>query len=206
MGSAPQNYGDLAFDNRYFDYSALGPTNCYVDFEQPSPSTMTPGWETDTNPVLVGEFEKHFNIERAVAELFGRSPMGDLRNFIDAEIEKLDKLRVRPVSVYKNILQNIEQLKSGLQSDSARRQVYALFKSLNMFLFGVHKLNNGVESLNFLRNFVHNTGRGLQDKKRADLVKAYAYVFGGEHLSFNYRKCLNGLVFGQGADKRKHFS
>ncbi|KAH1003893.1 hypothetical protein HUJ04_003734 [Dendroctonus ponderosae] len=210
MGNAAQDYNeyaDFTFDNRYFDYSALGATNCYVDFEQPSASSMAPGCENEPNSVLlVDEFEKHFNVEHAVAEVFGRSPMSELKNFIVAEIDKLDKLSVRHVSVYKNMLLNIEQLKSGVQSDSVRHQIYSLYKSLNMFLFGVHKLSNGVRNLNFLQNFVYNTGRGLQDKKRADLVKAYGYIYGGEHANFNYRKGLNSLVFGQGADKRKHFS
>lgn len=137
------------------------------------------------------------NVDEPTAKKFFNLSACDLRDLISAEIEKVDKLKNPEPKVYKKKLNNIEQLKRiQHKTNSINKQIYFHYKHINMFLFGIRQLAEGQRNLDFLRNFVINGGRDLQDQKRHALLEAYGYIFGGEHPNFNYRKFLNIVSLG----------
>lgn len=135
------------------------------------------------------------NVEEVTVKKILDSSLELLVDFINTEIGKLDAIKNPDAKMYKKKLNNIDQLKKiEIKANPVKKQIYFLYKHINMFLFGIHKLGEGGRNLNFLRNFVRQPGRL---KKRSALLESYGYIFGGEHPTFDYRKQLDILSCGQ---------
>ncbi|XP_030762592.1 uncharacterized protein LOC115887331 isoform X1 [Sitophilus oryzae] len=143
--------------------------------------------QCETNDSHVNQFV------HSVTKIFRVSSQECIKHFLSNELAKLDKLELSAKDVKRkmNIIDKLKKKKSATTNKSIKTQIHYLYRKINMFLFGVYKICNGKKYLDFLRNFLYNSGGVLKPTKRKALIDAYSYIFGGEHHNFNYRHYLN---------------
>lgn len=119
-----------------------------------------------------------------------------LQKIIRQELNKLKSLKNLDARPFQHRLNSIDRVNKGDEiNNSSKKVMISLYKKINMFLFGVHKLGSAKSKLHILQNFAYRQNQSkLNSKKRSDLLNAYKYIFGGEHYDFNYKHNLNALI------------
>ncbi|XP_076262911.1 zinc finger CCHC-type containing 7 [Rhynchophorus ferrugineus] len=172
----------------------IQPTDDFIPLEYPQLFGCTS--ENNCNTESTNKNHKPNMVEPSIIHRFKTCPMPTLKRFIDGELNRLSEVDM-DAKLYKKKVYLIENLnKIAIKNKSIKKQLYSLYKKLNMFLFGVTFLGDGKRHLDYLKNFLYNYETGdLKPAKRESLLDAYSYIFGGKHYNFNYKHHLNNAMF-----------
>ncbi|RZB40616.1 uncharacterized protein BDFB_005539, partial [Asbolus verrucosus] len=125
------------------------------------------------NKFKKGTVRQHRQIKQNGAVFFS-SPAENIQQFLNSELNHLFRLGCR-------IQDTVKNLKKIHLEPNGRRNNY--YKTLNMVLFGIYKLNDGEKHLVKLKTFkMKQLKAKLSQERRQDLYRSYCYIFGiGRH-------------------------
>lgn len=133
---------------------------------------------------------------KEIRELFMSMPYATIKSFLKRQVDELDtkivncnpRILRHQLFKYDKIAENVnEKMKKGK---------YYWFRVLNMFIFGIHGLNDGRLHVRFLKNFLASRkSHEFDESRRRSLFNSYSYIFSGnKHTHVNYYKMIKLLT------------
>lgn len=165
-------------------------------FEVDSGNSYKPNYITLETPENVSSISNYqVNVDPAISRKFNTCSSPELKNLINNELERLSSLAVTDPKAYKKKLYTTDHLKKvQFKTSSINKQLYHLFKQINMFIFGYNRKGEANRHLRYLQYFVYSYKGPVGNNRRKRLLKSFSYIFGGENPDFNYRRCLNTMT------------
>lgn len=132
---------------------------------------------------------------KKIQELFMKMPHATVKHFLRKQIEELD---TQIVNYNPKVLRHklFKYDRSEIQSEKLKRDRCYWFRVLNMFIFGIHNLNDGKLHISFIRNFLESRKAiEFDEAKRRSLFSSYSYIFGvDKHTNISYYRLIKLLV------------
>lgn len=132
---------------------------------------------------------------KKIQELFMKMPHATVRNFVRKQIEELD---TQIVNYNPKVLRHklFKYDRSEIYNEKIKRDRCYWFRVLNMFIFGIHNLNDGKLHIKFIRNFLANQrANEFDETNRRSLFNSYSYIFGvDKHTNISYYRLIKLLV------------
>lgn len=134
------------------------------------------------------------NNMKIVEKMFMKMPIKNIQRYLRKEMNELDKANDNPKHLRQKFFkfENVSEKLSKKKVQEKR----TFFRRLNMYIFGVHHLNDGKLHVSFIRNFL--TGKkfhNFDETKRRSLFNSYSYIFRPEkHRNTSYYRLIKLLV------------
>lgn len=142
------------------------------------------------------DFEPRYDMDK-IQDFIFKMPRDTVKQFLRSEIKELDTRMVNyNPKALRSKLFKYNRIPETVVEKSQKDRKYWL-RSLNMFIFGVHCLNNGKYHMNFLRKFLATNFdvQNFNEAERRSLFTSYCYIFNsGKHPNVNYYKLMKLLI------------
>lgn len=133
---------------------------------------------------------------RKIQALFMSMPHATVKNFVREQVEELDNniINYNPKTLRQKLFK-YDKISEALTERKKKERLF-WFRVLNMFIFGIHNLNDGKLHLRFIRNFLASKkSQEFDETRRRSLFNSYSYVFGvDKHTNVNYYRLIKLLI------------
>lgn len=155
------------------------------NFQNPSAEDIVP---TSVDP---SKFDM-----RKIQELFMSMPHATVKSFVRKQVEELDtKIMNYNPKLLRHKLFKYDRIHENMTEKTKKDRCF-WFRVLNMFIFGIHNLNDGKLHIRFIRNFLASKkSQEFDESRRRSLFNSYSYIFGvDKHTNVSYYRLIKLLV------------